>query len=480
MGPLLLKNIIDELNEELKGGIVSKIHQSDERNILLKIFIRGRDYKLLISAHHRFARMHLTEREFKNPSSPLRFCAYLRSRITNARVEGFTQVDNERIARVLFKKKEDDSFETFTLVCEFTGKSSNLILVDEREVVLDALKYFPPELSFRTVSPGSRLEPLPPTAHEHRDEAVEKAPGETWNQAADRFYSALLDEESFRAAKQNIKKGISDAEKRLRKKLENLNNDKKRAEAELDHYKLGELLTYNLHLIKKGMKEAGVIDYTVDPPATVTVRLDEKLSPRENAEKYFKRAKKAKVALGLLKGRLPAVEEELEYMEELKYEWEEAKSLEDFEDVRHQLARGGYIKVMEKIIEKTAERAEPVRRYTSSEGFEILCGKSGAGNDLIVQKLSSNEDIWFHVHHLPGSHVLIKVAGRAKELTKKTIEEAAGLAAYYSKAQNAGKVEVIYSEARNVKKPRGAKPGLVTVKEYKSILVKPRLMEEEE
>jgi len=111
---------------------------------------------------------------------------------------------------------------------------------------------------------------------------------------------------------------------------------------------------------------------------------------------------------------------------------------------------------------------------TSSEGFEMLCGKSGAGNDLIVRRYASDDDIWLHASGVPGSHVLIKVAGRAGNLTVRTIEEAASIAAWHSKNRNAKKAEVVYTEARHVKKPRGARPGMVTVKEYRTIMVEPR------
>ena len=109
----------------------------------------------------------------------------------------------------------------------------------------------------------------------------------------------------------------------------------------------------------------------------------------------------------------------------------------------------------------------------------MLCGKSGAGNDMIVKECAHKEDIWFHASGMPGSHVLIKVAGRRDELTKKTIEEAASFAAWHSKARAAGKVEVVYTEAKHVRKPPGAKPGMVTISAFKSIRVRPRDMEAE-
>lgn len=476
MGPVLLRHITLELDEKLTGGVVSKVHQPDEKNVVIRVFRGGAEERLLISAHPRFARMHLTGRAFKNPPAPLRFCAFLRKRITNARVDSVRQNPGERIVRIGLKKKTDDSIETLTLVAELTGKSANVILLNSAETVLDAMRYFDPETSVRAVVPGIPLIPLPPApAKPSTGDEVEKKEGASWNEAADRHYSALLDDEAFTLEKSRLRKTINEAAKKATRKLDNLLGDKKKAEAEKEYGRLGELIVYNLGKIRRGAPEAELIDYTLTPPAAVPVKLDPKLSPKENAEKYFKRAKKAKVALGLLAERVPKAEEEIEYIDTLAYGLDELDSGADLTMLRDELVEGGYLKEMTgKAAAGPAEKAEPIRSFTSSEGFELLCGKSGTGNDLIVKKYAANEDIWFHVSKMPGSHVLIKVAGRGAELTKKTIEEAASLAAWHSKARNASKVEVIYSEARHVRKPRGAKPGTVTVKEHKTILVRPK------
>lgn len=473
MGPKTLKEITAELNDELRGGVVSKIHQPDERTLILRIFIRGRDLRLLVSAHHGSPRIHLTERAYPNPPAPLRFCAFLRSRITNARIEGVLQADFERIAIIELAKKEGETIEKARLIAELTGKSSNIILVDDDGMVLDALRFFPPD-SLRPVQAGIKLEPLPAAHAAKEEEQITRLAGETWNSAADRFFSALAEEDEFIREKSALKKVIAEHEKRLARKMENLEGDRRRAEEGLGFYKTGELLTSVFHKLKKGMKEVEAIDYTKDPPEAVKVGLDEKLAPKENVERYFKRAKKSKTALGLLEKRIPEVRSEIEYVGSLRYEWEEAADKAGLADIREELQRGGYLKEAAKKAVKETAVAESIRRFTSSEGFEILCGKSGIGNDLLVSKYASGEDVWFHVKGLPGSHALIKAAGK-KQVTQKAIEEAASIAAYYSKAKDAGKAEVIYTEARNVKKPKGAKPGMVTVKEYKGIVVKPGL-----
>lgn len=473
MGPNFIRNIISELNQRLAGGIVSKVHQPDERNIILKVFAQGKDERLIISADHRFSRIHLNKREFANPHNPLRFCAFLRSRITGARIEGFYQIDNERIVRVLLKKRQDGDFVPFTLIAELLGKSANIILVDKDEAVLDALRYFN-EPSPRVVLPGMELKPLQTRPEAIKEDILDKPHDISWNEAADAFYSRLLDEDEATREKNELGRVIKDARKKIIRKIENLEADRKKAESERGFGRFGELLVKNMGRLKRGAKEALCIDYTVIPPAEIKISLDEKLSPIENANKYFKRSKKAKTALELLEKRLPEARDELEYIDNLRFELESALTKEELGWVRDELSSQGYIRESKEPSEKKPEKTEPVRRFRSTEGFEILCGKSGKGNDLIVKKYAKEEDIWFHAAKAPGSHVLIKTAGRQGQLTQKSIIEAAQIAAWHSKLKNEKKAEVIYTQAKSVHKPKGAKPGSVTVKEYKSVIVEPK------
>lgn len=480
MDPMLLKEITAELDEELRGGVVSKVHQSG-KTLILRIFIRGRELRLLVSAHHAFPRMHLTERAYPNPPAPLRFCAFLRSRITNARVESVRQEDLERIAVIELAKKNDDWVDRMRLVAELTGKSSNIVLVDRDGVVLDAMRFFA-EDSLRPVQPGLKLEPLPPATKKEgarEGERITRPPGESWNGAADRYYSILADREESESQRSALRKVILESEKKLKRKLANLEGDRKKATEGLGAYKTGELLSTVYHKMKKGMTEVEALDYTKDPPEAVIVSLDEKLTPQENVAKLFKRARKSKTALELLEGRIPEVAAEIEFIDSLKYELEAAEDASALADIREELASGGYLKEAAKAAKAAVRHApeESIRHFTSTEGFEILCGKSGVGNDLLVTRYASGEDVWFHVKGAPGSHALIKAAGKKRAMTDRTIAEAASIAAYYSKSKGSSKVEVIYTEARNVKKPKGAKPGMVTVKEYRSVVVRPALPE---
>ncbi len=473
MGPRLLKRIVSELDSTLRGGVVSRVHQPDARNIIFKVFARGRQHNLIISTHPTLSRIHLTARRYPNPPVPLRFCAFLRSRLNDARIERLSQLDDERIVRIGFVKRDKEDRETtyrYTLVAELTGKSSNVILLDEDGVVLDALRYFHPGAA-RTVVPGVRLAPLTlPEGLSMKEEEITPQEGETWNQAADRYYSRLVDAEELEAEKRRLRQVIKRAAQRAKRKLENLIGDRRKAEADIQCSRLGELLLANFKRIEKGMTGIEVEDYYATPPQRVRIPLDPALSPRENVDRYFKRARKAKTALAMLKDRIPEVEREIEYIEGLLCEWECMETREDAEALREELIEAGYLRPPAG--EGTGRPvAEPVRRFLSKDGFEILCGKSGRGNDLLVRRYASRGDLWFHAKGVPGAHVLLKTGGRRP--TEEAVEEAACIAAYYSKARSSAKVEVIFADAANVQKPKGARPGTVTVREYRTVVVRP-------
>ncbi len=509
MGPDLLKNLVAELAERLTGGILKKVHQPDSRTLVLRIFARGTESRLLISTHPLYCRFHITEERPENPPVPKRFCALLRARLTGAKVTGIEQIGCERVANIGFEKSLFDGSgnrarSTYSMVIELTGKSANAILLDSEGFVLDCLKYFEPGTSKRAVTPGVYLEPLPLKPPEYKPgpggaEEVLRLQDEGWNEAADRYYTTLVNEERKGLERGGLKRLLNKARKRAARKLRNLIGDRELALKGEEQRRFGELLLANRPRIKRGAKVIEADDYTVVPPVKVTVALDEKIGPQENVERYFKKARKAKKALKMLSVRLPEAERELEYMDTLLYELDSAATDVDLVLFKEELVKTGFLKEKSKAREgnssvmgrkganesegggrRSTSGTDPFRRYMSSEGFVVLCGKSGSANDRLVKREAANEDIWFHAEGVPGSHVLIKVAGRAKELTRVTLEQAAGLAAFYSKAKESGLVAVIYAEAKFVKKPRGAKPGSVTVSEYRSIKVRPKEMATEQ
>lgn len=478
MGPNLLKKITDELNGTIRGGIISKVHQPTARLLILKIFIRGRDYSLLIGTDPLLSRMHLSKKKYPNPERPLRFCAYLRSHIRSALIEEVRALEGERIAEILLKKKnKSGESETVTLVVELTGKSANIILIDSGRVVLDALKYFAPERSPRAVSPGLKLEPL--TGKSVAKEPLIEKDTESWNESAENFYNDRFEKEEIIKIENNLRRIVKKVEKRLNRKIKNLEADIKKAEINIKNSHSAELLLANFKELKRGMKEIEVEDYTTNPQVPKVIKLDTKLSPNENIDRLYKLAKKGKKTIKLTTGRLPKVKEELEYLQTLYFAVERAVNTGELRLVKDELIKAGYIKKEpeRKTQKKAAKKSEPIERIAQSGTVVILIGKNGIGNDLIVKRYAKAGDLWFHALNSPGAHVLLK-PGKDGTHTDSAITEAAGYAAAQSKISGSTKIEVIMAKAEEVKKPRGARPGMVRVASYKTLMVKPKRKEE--
>ncbi len=482
MGPNLIEKVAEELNVLVTGGIISKISQPEPRSIVLRVFLRGKQEHLLISAHAPNERLHLTDKKMPNPMRPPRFCALLRSRIGNALIREIKKLPDERIVEISIEKRGATGTRFYRLRVELTGRSANIILLNEKGIVEDALRHFRPEISPRAVVPGVVLSELPAREEAlgvesgHGEALPDKGADESWNEFMDRHYGELTGDEGLAAYRSELKRAVDRALKRAKKKILNLQGDKEKAEANIGAYHLGELILPNMGWIKRGAIEARLMDYTEVPPVEVTVPLDEKIGPRENAERYFKKAKKARRALEILAKRIPESEAELQYVQDLAYELENAGTIEDCEEIESALIKGRYMRRQEGR-EKGETRksvASPVKKLKSSEGILILLGKNARGNDRIVKKESSKGDVWLHAKDVAGSHVLIKTGGRAIADYQATLREAAELAAWHSKARSEKKAEVLYTDVKHVTKPAHAKPGQVLVREFKVVLVEPR------
>jgi len=230
----------------------------------------------------------------------------------------------------------------------------------------------------------------------------------------------------------------------------------------------GELITANIHMLKKGMKSCSLLNYYEPEETYVTIELDESLTPQENAQRYFKKYSKAKSAHAYASEQLKIAKRELEYLENVLFNLEEANSPEEVEEIREELQNQGYLR-------KTDRKKRPVQKssplcFISSEGYRIWVGRNNAQNDELSLKFAKPDDLWLHVKDMPGSHVIARVP---EPVPDKTLLEAASLAAWFSKARNSSKVQVDYTRARYVRKPSGAKPGMVVYVNYRTVIVDP-------
>ncbi|HEY3489252.1 MAG TPA: NFACT RNA binding domain-containing protein [Candidatus Deferrimicrobiaceae bacterium] len=287
------------------------------------------------------------------------------------------------------------------------------------------------------------------------------------NEAADRFFGGVTAERDAATLRQQIASRLGTLLRKARHTLEKVEGDEARLREGLAGGAHGETLKYALGQIRKGMT-----DFQGVP-------LDPSKSPVENMERYFRLAKKAKGAAGIVRNRLRDLSEEVFYLESLEAQLAEAETIEALMAIRQELTEsisakghGGSQKAKPKTVKaKPAAPLVPQVERIDFRGWTLFVGRNNVGNDRIVRELASPDDLWLHAQGIPGSHVLVKRPAGA-EVPAEVIEEAARLAVLHSKARGSSNVPVFLAAARDVSKFKGAKPGLVRIASYTTINVR--------
>lgn len=233
----------------------------------------------------------------------------------------------------------------------------------------------------------------------------------------------------------------------------------------------GELITANIYAVKKGLNTFKAVNFYDENMAETEIPLDPTKTASENAQRYFNKYSKAKRTLDAVAVQEKQNDDELEYLERVLSFIDMADTENDIREIRQELNEGGYIK--NRSIKKSgkAVKSKPLH-YVSSDGYDIYVGKNNRQNDELTLKLSDRGDIWLHAKDMPGSHVIISMNGKT-EIPDTALEEAANIAAFNSKARESSTVPIDYTFRKNVKKPSGAKPGLVIYDNYYTIYVTP-------
>lgn len=234
----------------------------------------------------------------------------------------------------------------------------------------------------------------------------------------------------------------------------------------------GELISANFYQLEKGMRTAKVIDYYDPECPEIEISLDVRLTPQQNAQKYFKLYNKAKTAEQMLTEQIEQGTQELDYLESVLASIDEAENEADLAQLREELTQTGVLSHKQ---QRNMRRQKPARsapyEYRTTDGFSVWAGKNNLQNDLLSMKTAFKSDIWFHTQKIHGSHVILITDG--KQPTDEAMTQAAMIAAYHSKARTSSLVPVDYTEVRNLKKPSGAKPGFVIYHVYQTAFVTP-------
>ena len=298
--------------------------------------------------------------------------------------------------------------------------------------------------------------------------AAETEVFESFSALLDSFYEAKEKQERVRQRGADLIRTATTARDRVRRKLA-LQEKDYAATQERDALRLsGDLITANLYRMERGARKLVCQNYYDENLAEVTIPLDPLLTPQQNAAKYYKRYTKAKTAEKYLREQMALARRDLSYLESILQEIDQAESEQDFMDIRSEMRDAGFIRKQGK---KVPQRPSKPREFRTSGGFRVLVGRNNRQNDKLTLKDADYRDLWFHVQKLHGSHAILVTNGR--EPGDQDITEAAILAAYFSQAKDSANVPVDCTQVKNVKKPAGARPGMVIYTTYRTVNVTP-------
>ncbi|QLK85823.1 NFACT family protein [Staphylococcus sp. 17KM0847] len=293
--------------------------------------------------------------------------------------------------------------------------------------------------------------------HQFYDDVVQY---DSLHELLDRFYDARGERERVKQRANDLVKLVQQHLQKYRNKLSKLVDEQQGTQDKEVQQLYGELITANIYQLKQGDKTLNTVNYYTGE--NISIPLNPIKSPADNAQYYYKQYNRLKTREHELKHQIQLTKENIHYFENIEQQLSHI-SVDDIDDIREELAEQGYIKQRKQHKKKKASTIR-LQTYLSTDGDTILVGKNNKQNDYLTNKRAQKSHYWFHTKDFPGSHVVILNDTPSEQ----TIDEAAMIAAYFSKAGQSGQIPVDYTQIRNVHKPSGAKPGFVTYDNQKT------------
>lgn len=293
---------------------------------------------------------------------------------------------------------------------------------------------------------------------------------ESFSALMDVFYESREREERTRQRGQDLIRSVTSARDRCRRKLAQQRQEFAKCQ-DRDQLRIsGELITANLYRMERGQTKLTAENYYDPDCREITIPLDPLLTPQQNAAKYYKRYTKARTAEKYLTEQMALAERDEAYLESVLEELRQAETEQDFLDIRAELRENGFLKRSGKE-KKELKRATKPREFRISGGWRVLVGRNNRQNDQLTTKTADYRDLWLHTQKIHGSHVILCCQGQA--VPEEDLLQAARLAAYFSQAKDSANVPVDCAAVRYVKKPAGARPGMVTYTNARTLYVTP-------
>lgn len=364
-----------------------------------------------------------------------RECAYYAAKDVDAVCSELTDSARDRLKFILNKAKKALNGEAdFTIISDLNGRKKDFCFINIEQYSMAML-----------VS--------------HCDSA---------NALLDMFFAAAGKAERTKQRAHDLLKLLMNTYERVSRKLE-LQKKELADCSEREVFRVcGDLINANIWRLEKGMTKCTLEDFTTGEPREIS--LDARLTPAQNAQKYYTEYRKLDTAEKMLTQLIAKGKQELVYIDSVFDAVSRTDSETDLAEIRRELREQGYLKGGVRPDEKNKKQSEPLK-FRSTDGFEILVGRNNNQNDKLTLKNARATDLWLHTKEIAGSHVIIRTEGG--EVPQQTIFEAAQLAAYHSKARESSQVPVDYTAIKFVKKPAGAKPGMVIFTNNRTMFVAP-------
>ena len=464
----LIGRVVDELRGGLSGRFLGKIYQLTPLSFAFDFGLRGSF--LLVSVEPSSPRLYLVERrarDLQKASIPLgHFGQLLRAKTNGGAVVDIHKDPQDRVVRFTFRCEQDGVIEVRKLVVQLTGRTANLFLLDESDRILAVLR------GPRGQLPGEIYSP--PQAGERASTTAE-VPAGSPSAYADAHYSAIDAAKAFDSRAGALRSSLRSSIQRQRKLKEHLQRDLAGHGDPEEHKKIGDLLLANVATAVRDGNRISLVDYYSDGAPQIELEIDENSSLQDEAARRFRLYSKAKHAREEIAKRLANTDREIEQLEKRANELQRIIEQRDINllDNLDKAAKPSPKTPKGQRAGTEIKSIPGVRRYLSTDGYEILVGRTARDNDTLTFRLAHPNDLWMHTGDYPGSHVVVRNPTR-KEIPHRTIIEAAQLAGKFSQASEDSKVVVHYTERKFLSKPKGAAPGLVRLSRFRSITVEPK------
>lgn len=466
MDHALIQRVVEEFRTTLLGRFFGKIFQLTPVSFAFDFGLRG-EY-LFVSVDPASPRLYLIKRrlkELEKQSIPLNsFGQTMRSKLSGAHVVAISKDPLDRIVRVTFRVDDENVVSYRRLIIQLTGRTADIFLLDELNRIQAVLR----EQAQARLNEG--YEPPPHPAKETRA-TLPDGPGSP-SAHLDAYFAALDAKKTFDSRAKALRSKLTKSIRQQCTLKEHLQEDLIRHGDPEEHKRTGDLLLANIATAVRDGNRVRITDYYAEGAPTIEIEVDENQSLQDEAAHRFRQYTKAKRAAEEIAARLKQIDHDTAALET------RLKQLEAIVDARDEAALDGFEKPAPapKHPEKKSSKSQKitgVRRYLSTDGYEILVGRAARDNDNLTFRIAQPNDLWMHTGDYPGSHVVVRNPTR-KEIPHRTIIEAAQLAGRFSQASEDSKVVVHYTERKFLSKPKGAAPGLVRLSRFRSITVEPK------